>query len=154
MPLPDPPLYFRLRDNGATVFRIDASNRQRRLELEPIAQVSLRNGQIRPQGGREITPAERAAIAAFIEARRAELERRAQEEARRTIEAMNQLAHWLQSRAEPAEVEAIADDLLLAMHDLRQVLLRRRAEALSRGEGGSGGAEVTPLRPARDPVSD
>ena len=29
-----PPYYFRVRDNGAFVFRVDTENRQRRIEMD------------------------------------------------------------------------------------------------------------------------
>ena len=41
MPGDLPDYYFRIRDNGATVFRVDTENRQRRMELEEIAVVNL-----------------------------------------------------------------------------------------------------------------
>ena len=33
-------LYFRIRENGATVFRVDTENRQRRIEMDQIAELS------------------------------------------------------------------------------------------------------------------
>ena len=32
-----PEFYFRIRENGAVVFRVDTENRQRRIELDEIA---------------------------------------------------------------------------------------------------------------------
>ena len=42
--MPDrlPDLYFRIRENGAAVFRIDPEHRARRIDLEHIATVNLR----------------------------------------------------------------------------------------------------------------
>lgn len=57
-----PPYYFRVRDNGAFVFRVDTENRQRRIEMDQIAVVNIRNGEIKPHGGRELTPEDLAAI--------------------------------------------------------------------------------------------
>ena len=45
-----PEYYFRIRENGAAVFRISTDNRQRRIEMEEIAIVNIRNGNIRPHG--------------------------------------------------------------------------------------------------------
>jgi len=126
-----PELYFRVRDGGAAVFRIDAENRDRRLILEPVASVNLGNGRIRPQGGRELSPGETEAIETWIAARREELEARRLDDIFRAVDHLNQTAHWAQAEASADEVAEVADALLLAMHDLRMVLIRRKAEALS-----------------------
>ena len=39
-----PDHYFRIRENGAAVFRVETENRQRRMEMEQIAVVNTRNG--------------------------------------------------------------------------------------------------------------
>ena len=39
-----PPYYFRVRENGAFVFRVDTENRQRRIEMDQIAVVNINNG--------------------------------------------------------------------------------------------------------------
>ena len=52
-PLPD--LYFRIRENGAAVFRVDTENRHRRIEMEQIAVVNVKNGEIKPQGERKLS---------------------------------------------------------------------------------------------------
>jgi len=57
-----PDYYFRVRENGATVFRVDTENRQRRIEMNQIAVVNVRNGEIKPQGDRPLTEADVAAI--------------------------------------------------------------------------------------------
>ena len=130
MKLPD--LYFRIRENGALVFRVDAENRQGRLELDPLAFANVRNGEIRVQGAREMSEPERARIEAWIAARQAVLAEREAEDVGACVEAINATAHWAQTKASDGEIEAVASDLLMAMHDLRGVLVRRQAEA--RGE--------------------
>ena len=132
MKLPD--LYFRLRENGAQVFRVDAENRQGRLDLDPLAFANVRNGEIRVQGSRELGETERAEIETWIAARQALLASRESEEIVRCIEAINHAAHWAQTEASDAEIEAVAGDLLLTMHDLRAVLVRRQAEAKGDGD--------------------
>ena len=52
-----PDYYFRIRENGAQVFRMDIENRQQRIEMDPIAFVNIRNGEIRPQGDRVLSDA-------------------------------------------------------------------------------------------------
>ena len=50
-----PDYYFRVRDNGAFVYRVDTENRQRRIEMDQIAVVNIRNGEIKPHGGRTLS---------------------------------------------------------------------------------------------------
>lgn len=126
-----PRLYFRLRDNGAAVFRVDTENRQRRLELDQIAAVNIRNGEIRPQGDTPLTEEDLTEIRGWLAERRAILARQEAEAVQRTLDAIGQTAHWAQTRAEDAALESVTDQLLLAMHDLRSVLVRKRAERLA-----------------------
>ncbi|MEM1430474.1 MAG: hypothetical protein AAGG09_13555 [Pseudomonadota bacterium] len=126
--------FFRIRENGAAVFRIDDSARSRRLEMDQIAVVNVRNGEVKPQGARELTDADHAAIADWLTQRRAELARRAQDDAEACIERLNLTAHWAQAKASPEELEAVTERLILAMHDLRGVLVRKKAERLARSE--------------------
>ena len=39
-----PEYYFRVRENGAMVFRVDTENRMRRIEMTQIAVVNVKNG--------------------------------------------------------------------------------------------------------------
>lgn len=134
--MPDelPRYYFRLRDNGATVFRIDPENRQRRLELDEIAHINIRNSQIKAHGAYVLTADDHAAIADWMAARQTTLNRRDDEAAQRLIEEMNLLTQWLQSKASPAQINALGDELLLAMHDLRNVLIRKKSDMLAKAD--------------------
>ena len=49
---------------------------------------------------------------------------------RRTIDHLNLTAQWAQSKAEATQLEEVTDDLLLAMHDLRTVLVRKKSERM------------------------
>lgn len=128
-----PPYYFRVRENGAAVFRVDAENRQRRLDMEQVAVINVRNGNVRPHGERELTEADRAAIAAWLEERQAVLRRREVDDILRTIDHLNLTAQWAQGAAADEALDAVTDPLLMAMHDLRTVLVRRRAERVGKG---------------------
>ncbi len=131
---PDLPEYFfRTRENGAFVYRVDTENRQRRIDMDQIAVVNIRNGEIKPHGGRRLSEADMAAIRAWMEERQALLARRQIDDILRTVDHLNQTAHWAQSKASEEELEAITDALLLAMHDLRTVLVRKKADRLMRG---------------------
>lgn len=126
-----PEYYFRVKENGATVFRVDTENRQRRIEMVPLANVNVRNGEIKPQGERELSAQDRAEIEAWIARRRAVLAERDVDDIARTVDQLNLVAQWAQSRASDAQLEEITDALLMAMHDLRTVLVRKKAERLS-----------------------
>ena len=126
-----PDYYFRIRDNGAAVFRVDTENRQRRIDLDQIAVVNIRNGEIKPQGGYQLSPDDIAAIHEWIGQRRAVLAQRDIDDILRTVDHLNLTTHWAQSRATDAQLEAVTDALLLAMHDLRSLLVRKKAERLA-----------------------
>ncbi|MDP2086451.1 MAG: hypothetical protein Q8K20_14750 [Gemmobacter sp.] len=127
-----PDYYFRIRENGAAVFRVDTENRQRRIELQEIAVVNTRNGNVKPHGETELTEADRAAIAEWLAARQSELAAREVDDILRAIDHLNLTTHWAQSRATDAALDRVTDRLLLAMHDLRSVLVRRKAERLDK----------------------
>ena len=126
-----PPYYFRIRDNGAVVFRVDTDNRQRRIELEQIAVVNIRNGEIKAHGDTDLNDTDNAAISGWMTNRNSLLAAREQRRVADTIEAMNLTAHWAISSASDAELDAATDDLLMAMHDLRTILVRKKANRSS-----------------------
>ena len=129
-----PDYYFRVRENGAAVFRVSTENRQRRIEMDEIAVVNIRNGNIKPHGEVELTKADRAAIAEWLAARQAQLAMREVDDILRTVDHLNLTTQWAQSRATDAQLDAVTDQLLLAMHDLRTMLVKRKAERLGKGE--------------------
>jgi hypothetical protein len=102
--------------------------------MDPIAVVNTRNGEVKPHGARELTEADRTAIADWLAARRATLARREADEIARTVEVLNLAAHWAQTRATDEELETLTGPLLLAMHDLRSVLVRKKADRLPKSD--------------------
>jgi len=128
-----PEYYFRVRENGAAVFRIDTENRQRRIEMDQIAVVNIRNGEVKPQGQRSLTEADQAEIARWMAERKALLARRDIDDIHRAIDNLNLTTQWAQSKATDEQLEDVTDRLLLAMHDLRTVLVRKKADRLNRG---------------------
>jgi hypothetical protein len=128
-----PEYYFRVRENGAFVFRVDAENRQRRIEMDQIAVVNIRNGEFKPHGDRTLSDEDKAAIQNWMEDRRKILAARDLDDIHRSIEHLNLTAQWAQSRATPEQLEDVTDALLMAMHDLRSVLVRKKADRLSKG---------------------
>jgi hypothetical protein len=129
-----PEYYFRIRENGAAVFRVDTENRQRRIDLDEIAIVNVKNGSIKPHGERALTAADKAAIDAWLAERSALLAAREVDDIHRAIDHMNLTTQWAQSRASDAALEDVTDKLLLAMHDLRMVLVRKKSERMTRDQ--------------------
>jgi len=127
-----PEYYFRVRENGAFVFRVDTENRQRRIEMDQIAVVNIKSGQVKPHGDRILSEADKAAIGSWMAERAALLARRNIDDIHRAVDYLNQTAHWVNSSAEEDELEDVTDALLLAMHDLRSVLVRKKADRLMR----------------------
>lgn len=125
-----PEYYFRVRENGAAVFRIDTENRQRRIEMDQIAVVNIRNGEVRPQGDRELNDEDIRVIKDWVDERRTILAEREVDDIRRAIDHLNLTTQWAQSRATDDQLEAITDALLLTMHDLRSVLVRKKADRI------------------------
>ena len=129
-----PDYYFRVRENGATVFRVDTENRQRRIEMNQIAVVNVRNGEIKPQGDRPLTEADVAAIQGWTADRVALLAQRDIDDIHRAVDYLNQTTHWAQAKASDEQLEDVTDRLLLAMHDLRSVLVRKKADRLMKSD--------------------
>lgn len=129
-----PDYYFRIRENGATVYRVDTENRQRRIDLDEIAVVNIRNGAVKPHGEYVLTAADKAAIQDWVDQRTVMLAQRDIDDIHRAIDHMNLTTQWAQSRATDQALDEVTDKLLLAMHDLRMVLVRKKSERMMRGE--------------------
>lgn len=129
-----PDYYFRIRENGAAVFRVDTENRQRRIEMDQIAVVNVRNGEIKPHGDRTLSAEDLRVIRDWLEKRVALLAQRDIDDIHRAVDYMNLTTQWVQSKATDAQLEDVTDALLLAMHDLRSLLVRKKADRLTRGQ--------------------
>ena len=126
-----PEYYFRIRENGAAVFRVDTENRQRRIEMDQLAVVNVRNGEVKPHGDRKLSEADIAAIQTWLDERTALLARRDIDDIHRAVDHLNLTTQWAQSKATDAQLEAVTDTLLLAMHDLRATLVRKKADRMA-----------------------
>lgn len=127
-----PEYYFRIRENGAAVFRVDTENRQRRIEMEQIAVVNVRNGEIKPQGDGTLSEADLTVIRDWLARRIAQLAARDMDDIHRAVDHLNLTTQWVQSKASDAQLDEVTDALLLAMHDLRSVLVRKKADRLTK----------------------
>ena len=107
-----PDYYFRVRENGAVVFRLGTENRQRRIEMDEIATVNVKNGNIKPHGDVELTEADRAAIGDWLAARQARLAAREVDDILRTVDHLNLTTQWAQTRATDAQLAAAFSGLL------------------------------------------
>ena len=130
-----PEYYFRVRENGAFVFRVDTENRQRRIDMDQIAVVNVRKGEIKPHGERELSPRDMEVIREWMAERLELIEYRDIDDIHRAVDYLNITTQWVQSRATDDQLEAVTDDLLLAMHDLRSVLVRKKADRLMKERG-------------------
>lgn len=127
-----PDYYFRVRENGAIAFRVDTENRQRRIDMDQIAIINIRNGEYKPHGDRVLSPEDDAAIVEWMQNRMELLAHRDMDDIHRAVDYMNITTQWVQSKAEDDQLEDITDVLLLAMHDLRTVLVRKKADRMMR----------------------
>ncbi|WP_343081238.1 hypothetical protein [Ostreiculturibacter nitratireducens] len=136
-----PDYYFRVRENGAAVFRVDTENRNRRIEMDQIAVVNVKNGDIKPHGERSLSEGDLKAIHDWMAARIGQLQRREVDDILRTVDHLNLTTQWAQSKASDAQLEDVTDALLLAMHDLRSVLVRKKADRIMKDQpAGPAGA--------------
>lgn len=125
-----PDYYFRVRENGAFVFRVDTENRHRRIDMDQIAVINTRNGQIKPHGDRDLSDQDMQVIQEWMEERAQLVAYREIDDIHRAIDYLNHTAHWVQSKASDDELENVTDALLMAMHDLRTILVRKKADRL------------------------
>jgi hypothetical protein len=129
-----PDYYFRVRENGAAVFRVDTENRQRRIEMDQIAVINIKNGEVKPQGDRVLSEVDITQIETWMAQRMALLAQRDIDDIHRAVDYLNITTQWVQSKATDEQLIGITDDLLLAMHDLRSLLVRKKADRLMSGQ--------------------
>ena len=120
-------LYYRHRKNGAVVFRLEVANRQRRIELNQIASIS-KTGKIIPHKRRPPTEAEVEEMTRWWADWHARADTEQLTESEKFLVELNEFTDWFQRRAEHAAVDAASDPLLMALLDLRQVVVRRLSD--------------------------
>jgi hypothetical protein len=127
-----PEYYFRVRENGAMVFRVTAENRMRRIEMDQIAVVNVKNGDVKAHGDQVLNADDQQAIETWKVNRQAQLAAREVDDILRTVDRLNLTTVWAQQKASPDALEAVSDALLLAMHDLRSVLVRKKSDRIKK----------------------
>lgn len=120
-------LYFRHGEKNVVVFRMEVANRQRRIELNRIARIAL-DGTITEQANRQPTPDELTRIERWWADHQARTEADALDRTEKFITELGLFTDWLARRADAAEVDARSDDLLTALLDLRQTVVRRLSQ--------------------------
>ncbi len=123
-----PDYYFRARENGAAVFKVDTRNRLRRIDFEQIAVVNIRSGEIRPQGETILSDTDMAEIQKWVAQRKQILVERDVDDIFRAMDHLNYVSQWAQTKATPEQLESVTDQLLMSMHDLRNILVRKKAD--------------------------
>jgi len=121
-----PNYYFRVRENAAAVFRVDTENRQQRIEMDQIAIINMRNDEIKAHCQRRCL--ER--IHEWMEERAAVLANSDMDDIHRAVDYLNLTTQRVQSKASADQLGSVTDALLLAMHDLRSTLVRKKADRL------------------------
>ena len=129
-----PEFFFRTRENGAFVFRVNVGERQKRMDMDQIAVVNLNNGNVKAHGQHTLTDDEKSAINDWMAQRAKDLAARDLDDIERTIDHLNRVSHWANSKASDADLEVFTDKLLLTMHDLRSILVRKKADRLMAGQ--------------------
>jgi hypothetical protein len=114
--------YFRPRPGGAALLKITYDARLKRSRLHRIAGVEA-SGVVRVVEGYTLSDAEQALIADYLAQGNGLKGRAAQ-----AVADIGQIAHWAQFRASPDELAQATEELLLAMQDLREVLVRKAAQ--------------------------
>lgn len=128
MTKPLPKLYFRVKANGATVFRIDTQNREKRLLLKSIAQINFRNLECKLSQDQEFTQDEKAEVTTWLADRSGTIEKQESENVHQLTDQMGIAAHWIQTKASDTQIEQLSNSLLLSIHDLRTTLNKRMAK--------------------------
>jgi len=103
----------------------------------PTPIVNVRNGEVKPHGDRELSDADIAAIQQWLNDRVALLAHREVDDILRTTDHLNLTTQWVQSKATQEQLDQITDPLLMAMHDLRTVLVRKKADSLLKDQKDS-----------------
>ena len=85
------------------------------------------NGEIKAHGDRSLSEEDLTAISTWLDDRRTLLAQRDIDDILRTVDHLNLTAQWVQTKATEADLDQVADALLMAMHDLRSVIVRRLA---------------------------
>lgn len=120
-----PILYFRRKDNGTVIYRVETGEHSR-LDFQQIA-ILKQNGEVKPLGKQQPTDDELVEIGEWHATRKAGQKARDAERVDRLVGDMNAVAQWVQANANDKQIAENAQPILMAIHDLRTTLARRMA---------------------------
>jgi len=123
--------YFRIGVSEVIVHRIVTDERLNRLNMVRIATINMNLQFWNVDGGMVLDDADEAAINDWITKRRGMAGIIDEHNVRQIIEKMNSTADWFENMAGKEEVLSTSQPLLLAIYDLRSVIVKRKADALS-----------------------
>ena len=93
-----PDYYFRVREDGAFVFRVATETRKRRIEMDQIAVVNIKNGEIKAHGDGTLSDEDLAHTLAhtkdWMAERTALLAHRDINDIHRAVDYLNFTTHW------------------------------------------------------------
>lgn len=102
--------------------------------MDQIAVINIKNGEVNPHGDRTLSDEDIARIETWMAERTALLAQRDIDDIHRAVDYLNITTQWVQSKAKDDQLEDITDDVLLAMHDLRSILVRKKADRLMKAQ--------------------
>ena len=120
---PERRYFFRPRPGGAMLLRIDYDARLRRSSMTRVCGIDLATGAVLPSDAPNLTAEEQALVAEWLDAGNRLTGRGAQ-----AVTQIGHIAHWAQFLAKPGELDAATNEILLALQDLREVLVRKAAQ--------------------------
>ena len=94
--------------------------------------VNTNRGDFKALGDHILTDAERQVIADWLQERLTLLSTREMDDVHRAIDQINLTSQWAQSKATDDQLNEVTEQLLLAMHDLRSILVRKKADRVSK----------------------
>ena len=120
-----PTLYFRRKDNGTVIYRVETGEHSR-LDFQQIA-ILKQNGEVKPLGKQQPTDDELVEIGEWHDTRKAGQKARDAERVDQLVGDMNAVAQWVQANANDKQIAENAQPIFMAIHDLRTTLVRRMA---------------------------
>jgi hypothetical protein len=120
---PERRYYFRVRPGGAMLLRIDHDPRLRRSRMSRVAGIDLSARAVLPSDAPNLTDEEAALIRDWLDKGNGLSGKGAE-----AVAQIGHIAHWAHFIARPDELAQATEELLLAMQDLREVLVNKAAQ--------------------------
>ena len=125
-------LFIRYRGNAGVIYRCSFDQRNQRQAMDRIGLVHLKTREVKTVAGAQITPDEHAEITAWVEQRIGQDRADRDVDLRKLNDHMNLTTQWFLDHATDEDTLRYCEDLLLSVIDLRNTLIRRRAQTQER----------------------